>query len=182
MSSNGFLPATDSGLLEWAQGFSPQITSTPTAFGLVAGQATSYASDLSSYAAALTEAKSENTRTRGTIAAKQTAKSVLRRSSMALAAVVRAHPGITDQQLQDLGLGVRSAPLLVPPPALAPQLGVLSVVGRVVRYRLADATSPSTRRKPYNAIGAIVLTYSGATPPPANDPGWVVQGQSGARP
>jgi hypothetical protein len=176
---NGFLPGSDAGLLQWAAGFSSQITSTPTVFGLSASQATSYAADLADYSSKLTIATSENTRTKGSIAGKNSAKDVLRQASMALAGVVRSHPGITDQQLLNLGLRVKQPPAPVPPVALAPLLQVVSVTGRVSRYKLADAAFPSSRRKPANATGAILMTYCGATPPPAGDAGWRLQGQTG---
>jgi hypothetical protein len=167
-------------LLNWANAFSPQITATPTAFGLVAGQATSYASTLSAYADALLAATAENTRTKGTVAAKNTAKLDLIAASRQLAGVVAKHPGITDEQLSDLGLIVPDRNHgTVFPPAVAPIVASTSVASRIVRGTLRDATFPSVRRRPANAKGATILIAWGTTPPPSGDPGWLVAGQTG---
>jgi hypothetical protein len=180
MGNAGFLPTTDAGLLAWANAFSDQVTASAVAFGLDSSLASSFATITASYQSAYDEATNESTRTKGTVANKNTQKQLLRDEAMMLAALVQAHPGITAQQLADLGLTVRDKePSPVPPPAQAPVVTVLSVTGRVVRYKMADATSPSSRARPANATGCLVLSYAGETPPPANDPGWRLEGVTG---
>jgi hypothetical protein len=176
----GFLPRTDAGLLASAEAFSSQISAAAASFGVPAGTATSLASTVSDYADAYAAATNESTRTKGKIAAKNTARAALRSACSDVAKLVYGTATVTDEQLTDLGLTVRDvSPSPVPPPALAPLLTLLLVVGRVAKYKIADAAEPNTRRRPANAIGATILSYVGATPPPANDPGWKIEGQTG---
>jgi hypothetical protein len=53
----------------------------------------------------------------------------------------------------------------VPPPAFAPALDILSVIGRTVKIRLHDSTDASRRGKPAGVIGANVFSFVGAAPP-----------------
>ncbi len=180
MAVRTFLPSTDGGLLQWATAFSTQITAAAASFGLTTSQASSFASALSSYSSALNAATNDSTRTKGTVAGKNQARQVLRDQARMLAALVQAFPAITDHQLSDLGLTVRShSTTPVNPPALAPLVTPLSVIGRVAKFKLYDATAPSSKRKPPNADGVTIMSATGATPPPAGDPGWKLEGQTG---
>jgi len=171
---------TDAGLLLAANAFSSQATATPTAFGFSTSQATSLASKVDVYSLALNVSTNESTRTKGTVAAKNSARQILRAELQMLAAVARAHPGITDQQLEDLGLSPRDRhPSPVPPPGLAPLMTLISVTGRQARYKLVDASAPTSRRRPINARGATIMSYVGTTPPPEGDAGWKLEGQTG---
>jgi hypothetical protein len=176
----GYLPETDAGLLAWANAFGSQITTSAVAVGLTPALASAFVTLTANYSSAYSQANNESTRTKGTVALKNTQKLILRDEAMRLAALVQAHPGITDQQLADLGLTVRDKePSPVPPPAQAPLVTVLNVTGRAVRYKLADATSPNSRARPANATGALVMSFVGANPPPSSDPGWKLEGVTG---
>src|SRR5688500_18492442 len=175
-----FLPRTDAGLLAWANAFSAQITATPAAFGVPVGTATSLATTTSTYADAYAAATNESTRTKGKIAAKNTARGNLRQAAGDVARLVYGTATVTDEQLTDLGLTVYDrTPTPVPPVALAPLVTLLSVIGRVARYKLADAAIPGSKRRPANARGALVLSYVGETPPPSSSGGWTIQGETG---
>jgi hypothetical protein len=176
----GFLPRTDAGLLLWANGFSAQITATPTVFGLVAAQATSFASTLSTYSSALNAATNDSTRTKGTVAAKNTARNSLRAACQSMAAIVQAFPSITPMQLENLGLTVRDhGKTPVPAPGLAPRVTVKKVTGRVVSCLITDASIDGGRRRPPNADGATIMSAVGDVAPPAGDSGWKLEGQTG---
>ena len=175
----GFLPRTDAGLLAWAEAFSSQISAAAASFGVPAGTATSLASTVSAYADAFAAATNESTRTKGTVAAKNTARTNLRQAASDVAKLVYGTSTVTDQQIVDLGLTIVDRnPTPVAPPAVAPVVSVLSVIGRMVRYRLADASVQGSRRRPGNARGALVLSYVGETPPTPQS-GWTIQGETG---
>ncbi len=93
---------------------------------------------------------------------------------------MQSSPNVSNEDKVLIGVTVRGGnqPTPVPPPALSPVVSVVSVTGRQVRIQLRDGANQGSRRRPFNAAGATILTYSDA-PPPANDPGWTVQGQTG---
>jgi hypothetical protein len=93
---------------------------------------------------------------------------------------IQVSKNVTNENKTRIGVVIRGAqPTLVPPPALAPLMSVLTLAGRAVRYQLADASAPSSRRKPFNADGATILSFVGANPPPPRSPGWTLEGQTG---
>lgn len=173
-----FLPATDAALLQWSLNFSTRITATPTAYGLVAAQATAYAAAQTAFNTAYTAAIEPSTRTAGTIAAKNTARANLKAISSSLGKIVDATQSVTNQQRRDLGLNVRSAPSPIPPPSSAPGLDVLSVSGVTATIRLHDSTSGSKRGKPPGTIGASVFSFVGAAAP-GDISAWKFEGSTG---
>src|SRR5689334_10916467 len=68
----GFLPTSDADLLAWANAFGSQITTSAVAFGLTPALASSFVSVTAQYQSAYDEATNESTRTRGTVALKNT--------------------------------------------------------------------------------------------------------------
>src|SRR4051812_34928506 len=76
--ARSFYLGTDAELYTGSESFSTKITATPTAYGLVAAQATAYAAKNTAYAAAYVEAVDPETRTKGKVEAKNEAKRQLR--------------------------------------------------------------------------------------------------------
>src|SRR5205814_710535 len=97
----------DADLLAWVTAYSQKITATPTAYGLVAAQATALAAVVTSFTTALSTATNPATRTRGTVAAKDAARTPLVAMARDLARIINAFPSITNQQRIDLGLTPR---------------------------------------------------------------------------
>lgn len=160
-----FLPSTDAALLAWSRNFSLRISATPTAYGLTAAQATSYAAANTAYANAYDAAVDPITRTRGKIAAKDDARKAVEAAARMLARYVQADPNVTNEQKIDLGLTVRKSDLTpVPPPAMSPDIDFVSVTGRTVRIRLHEA-SAARRGKPAGVKGATVFSHVGQAPP-----------------
>jgi hypothetical protein len=163
--------------LTWGQAFSSQVTTDAATLGVPTPTATNLAGKVSDYADALAAATNESTRTKGKVAAKNTARASLRQAVSDVAKLIYGTATVSDEQLTDLGLTVYDRhPTPVAPVVLAPELIVKTVIGRVVRYQLKDASVEGTRRRPVNARGALVLTYVGETPPAADSGQWIVQG------
>lgn len=166
MPATNYIPPKDQDFKAWALNFSTLITATPTAFGLVAGQATAYAALYAAFNTALTAATDPSTRTKVTVAAKNVARANLETSTRMLAGVVQGFPTITPSQLESLGLTVRStARPPIPDPVTVP---VLSFVGNgplsaVLRY--ADELTPASRKKPFGAVQIQVFVSYGTTAP-----------------
>ena len=122
--ARSFFTGTDAELYTGSESFSTKISATPTAYGLTAAQASSYASLNSVYAASYMAAQDPETRTKGQVAAKNTARDNLRIAASDLAKIIDGTPSVTDQQKIDLGLNVRKIPSPMPPPGTPYQLKV----------------------------------------------------------
>jgi hypothetical protein len=130
--------------------------------------------------AAYDAATADGSKSKALVVAKNDAKNALLVLAREYYGQIQSSLAVTNENKTLIGVRVRdSIPSPVPPPALAPLVTIVSVVGRVARFKLADATAPTSRRKPLNAEGATILSYVGATPPAANDPGWKIEGQTG---
>jgi hypothetical protein len=171
-----FLPSKDAELLSWSSGFSSKITATPTAYGLVAAQATAYAALNTAFSTAYATAINPPTRTVGTVAAKNDAKTPLRAMARELARIIQAYPSLTNQQRVDLGLTVRDEPSPINPPEESPVLEVVSAFGRTLKVRL-HAVDTTRRGKPAGVAGASVFTYVGDAPP-ADISAWKFEGST----
>lgn len=150
-----FLPDKDQNLNAWAANFDTKITATPTAYGLVAADATAFHALAADFAVKLAAAVNPATRTRVTVAQKNISRAALKAKARALAKIVNAYPPLTNAQRAELGLTVRdTTPTPVPPPTTKPLLSV-DPDGTL---RLVDETMPDRRSKPTGVRGAIVFT------------------------
>src|SRR3954464_8842092 len=102
MPGNWFT-TTDAGLLTFAEDMSAKITATPTAFGLVAGDATTLAGFVTSYSTNYNLAKDPATRSKITIEQKDQAKALLIADIRVLGRRIQANPSVTNAQKLSLG-------------------------------------------------------------------------------
>jgi len=172
-----FLPSKDALLLSWSANFSTKITATPTAYGLVAAQATAYAALNTTYSTTYATAINPATRTKGTILAKNDARIPLRASARNLARIIQAFPTLTNTQRADLGITVRDVtPSPINPPTESPVMEVVSANGRALTLKLRSVDS-ERRGKPPGVHGASLFSYVGATPP-ADISAWKFEGST----
>jgi hypothetical protein len=151
-------PAGDQALLVFVQNMDTLITATPTAFGLVAGDATALHALALDYTARLATATTPATRTKISVAAKDTSKLALVAKVRQLIRLVTAYPPLTPAQRASLGLNPKDVtPTPVPVPATRPMLA-LDPDGVA---RIFDETTPENRRKPGGVTGAIVFSKVG---------------------
>ena len=173
MADTNYLPSREADLLGFAQNFSTKITATPTAYGLVAAQATAFATLYNNFRTAMNALLDPTTKSPFYVAAKNAAKQALVNGTdgiRELVNIVQAFPAITDQQLIDLRLTVRDRqPSPVPPPAFAPEIDIFPPVVRTVRFRLHNEQTIARKGKPDGAIGATIFSFVGALPPPLDD-------------
>lgn len=163
---NSYIPAKDADFLSWSANFSTRITATPTAFGLNSTLAAAYAALDAAFIAAYALAITPSTRTPVTVAQKDTARQAAVVYARSLANTVQAYPPITDLQLADLGLTVRSGvPTPVPTPVTAPILSLIRNEHLVVTIGFSDTATPLLKQKPYGVIG-LQIWQKVLTPPP----------------
>src|SRR5438045_194593 len=143
-----FLPHKDQDLEAWANNFDTKITATPTAYGLVAGDATAFHGLAQDYTTKLAAAVNPTTRTKVRIPAKNTSRAALKAKARALAKIVNAYGPITNAQRAELGLNVRNpGPTPIPAPATRPVLVFENAGPLETRLHIADELSPSSRKR-----------------------------------
>ena len=162
--SKVFYMGTDAQLFEGAANFSSLITAGPAPLGLTTAQATAYATLNTAFASAYATANNPVTRTKVTVAAKDTARAVLAANTRLLANIVYSTPGVTNAQKLSLGLRLKSPPTPVPQPSSAPLVDFVSTVARTVKIRVHDGLTPK-RAKPVGVKSATVFSFVGPTAP-----------------
>jgi hypothetical protein len=172
------VPTSDAALVPYVNNFYSRGNSAPADFGYVAAQMTQLGTLRTAYID-LMDAIAEGARSKALVADKNLAKANLLAYLRELYAFCAANTTVTPGNKELIGVVVRSdEPSPVPPVALAPVVAVKSVSNRIVRGTLRDATTESSRRKPLNAAGALILIAHGPTPPVSKS-GWTVAGQTG---
>lgn len=165
-----YIPSREADLVTWSTNFDSKIAATPTAFGLTAGQATAYTALHGAFFTAYTTANDPRARTPVTIEEKNLAKQALINGAggiRALVGIIQNFPALTNAQRIDLGITVPDVdPTPVPVPEFAPDIDIVSTMGRTVRIRLHDSQAPpGTRAKPDGVSGATVFSFVGDEPP-----------------
>lgn len=164
-----FPPTRDADLLTWSANFDARITGDPTTYGLTAAQATIYAALHTAFADAYAAAQNPNSNSKSAVIAKNAARQALlddAGGAWELVDIIQAYPGTTDAMRGSLGLRIPDVePTPVPAPATAPDLSILSTLGRTVKVRLRDQDNPDKRGKPEGVQGATVLMFAGDAPP-----------------
>lgn len=159
-------PAKDQDLDAWSQNFDTKITATPTAFGLVAADATAFHALATDYTTRLTTAVNPDTRTKATVANKNISKLALTAKARSLIKIINAYPPVTNGQRASLGLNPKDAgPTPIPAPATKPLLAV-DPDGTL---RIVDETMPDRRAKPAGVRGAVVFAKVDGPPPTTTD-------------
>jgi hypothetical protein len=164
MSASFFTSRKDSVLAAGSANFATKISATPTAYGLVAGQATAYAALNTTFQTAYTTAITPSTRTKATVAAKNSARVPLRKMASDLAKIIDGTPTVTDQQKIDLGLNVRKTPSNPGSPGTPSDFEVeLTALGYLnTKWKCTNPTG-GTMYQVFRKIGTAEPTYLGGT-------------------
>jgi hypothetical protein len=156
-------PSTDSGLLAFSLNFLNLITATPTAYNLVAGDATSYGTVHLAYATALAAA-GPDVRSKPAVVAKNQARTNLKSAFILLANKVYSGASVTDAQKTALGIPPRATPTPIPAPSTWPVVEIVSTSAWTVRIRLRSAGGGSRGRAP-GTTGASIFSFVGDAHP-----------------
>lgn len=177
--STPFPPSREAELVTWALNFGTKITATPTAFGLTAGQATTFGTLRTAFVNAYNVAQDEATRSPMNVELKNVAKRNLVANIRLLAGIVQRFPATTNAMRIDLGLPQRGfEPTPIPAPGSSPLIVVKSVSGLSARIRLIDRENPTRRGKPLGTIGAAIFSHIGPEALPDIN-GWKFEGNTG---
>ena len=161
-----YMPTTDAALDAFAINMDTLITATPTAYGLVAGQATTFDTASDDFTAKLATATNPSTRTSVTVAAKNVSRAALKALIQNYMAIIQGYPSITNGLLAGLGFTVRqTVPTPIGPPTSAPVVTIQSSSSYALNGRFSDENTPDLRARPFGAIGAQIYTKVGGTAP-----------------
>ena len=103
-------------LRDRSQSFSDLINASAESYGLTSEQAVSYRSLNDSYVASYVLSEAPETRTVGTLMARNDAKQLLKEYAAQLAKIISGTPTVTNAQKANLGLSVRATRTPMPPP------------------------------------------------------------------
>ncbi|HEV7297913.1 MAG TPA: hypothetical protein VGN72_00995 [Tepidisphaeraceae bacterium] len=116
--SKSFYTGTYEALRAGSANFAALISATPTAFGLTADDAASYALLDAAYQTAWSVADSPNTRTSAAIVGRNDSAIPLRAMAVTLTNKINGTPTVTNEQKTTLGLSVRATPSPAPAPGM----------------------------------------------------------------
>jgi hypothetical protein len=164
MAYRDFLPSREGEFVAWSTNFNTRITATPTAFGLVAAQATAYAALQAAFITQYNVTSNRETRSGAAVIAKDQAKAALVRSARQLAGIIQKYPATTDEQRALLGLTVAKQRSPIQAPTVPPVLEVEKVDQRDVTVRVR-ALNSTRRGKPKDVAGVTFFSYIGDLAP-----------------
>jgi hypothetical protein len=163
--STDWIPSTDGDLATFAANFSAVLTADPTAYGLTAGDASTFAALNSTYQSAYTTATNPSTRTPDAIAAKDAAKNALKPEMRRLGNLIQANIAVSDADKIAIGLTVRdTVPTPISAPSSFPLISVLSATPYNINLKINDSDTPTTNAKPAAAIACELYAQASATP------------------
>ena len=167
MSATDFIPRRQADVRNWSINFNAKINADPESFGLTFAQAADYNTLHNAFTAAYALANSPSTNSKSNTRSKDTALHALKQKARQLAAIIRAHPGITSAQKSVLSLTIRGRggrQRAFPQPMHAPYVTIRPGPGAMVELRLRDATSTKSGQ-PDGVHSATIFCWVGDNPP-----------------
>lgn len=160
-----------------AANFSGLISASPSTYGLIASQSTSFAALNTALQNAQALAIDPSTRTPVAIDNRNIALKNMRNSAKLLAKIIYATPTVNDAQFTALGLLPRPTYNPAPPVTGTPTVEIVSVLGRLVKIRLHNQLGETRSSFPNGVKSAQIYTFVGDEAP--EDPSlFTLQGTS----
>ena len=161
-----YMPSDDANFSLWAQAFSNGISANPAQYMMTPAEATSIANVVNDFVDALLVATAESTRTKGTVAAKDDARSMCESLCRQYAIFIKNNAGITDQDKIDIGvrpINPDREPIDVP--STQPLLNIVGQLPGQQTLRYADSTTPDSAARPFGAASLQVFLGIGTEEP-----------------
>ena len=163
------IPTKDVSLVDWSTNANTRLTASPATYGTTAAIATQYDTLHDAFVLAynnLIAARAAGTRSESLTELKDNAKFALLAFARPLYKQIQANTSVTAAAKIELGVVVPNVePTPQPVPDFAPQLTIVSVVGRLVTIRLSDPAHPTRKRMPAGCDGATVMSFVGEEAP-----------------
>jgi len=152
--TSDFVPGREADLVAFVNNFADRIVAAPSAVGLALEQAMAFQTLANEFVAAWDVTKSRSTRSGSAVIVKNQKKALCVENLRALAKIIQAFPGTTDEQRSLLGLTVPGERRPVPIPTTSPAVEQKAVRGNVVDFRISEAGS-TRRGKPDHVSNAL---------------------------
>lgn len=164
-SSSDYIPAPDNAFDAWLVNFSTLLTAAPTDYGLVAGDATAVAGVTTTWSAAYALVVNPATKTAPAVADKDAARASAEALVRPYAVSISQNPGVSDMDKASIGVTVRKVvPTPIPPPTTTPALALVSAAPLNHTLSYKDTSTPTSKSKPFGAIGIQVFRAIGTVP------------------
>lgn len=160
-----YIPPKDADYDAWLTNFSTLLSATPTAYGLVAGDATIVAASQAAWNAAYLLATNPTTRTSPAIADKDAQRASATATVQPYAQQISRNMGISDALKLGIGVNLPNPTRTpVPPPVTAPVLAHVSSIPGQTTIGYADFATPASKAKPFGAIALDLRQTIGTAP------------------
>ena len=160
-----YIPPKDADFDPWFLNFSTLITANPVTYGLIAADALLIAAQYAIWHPAFLLATNPATRTTPTVQAKTIARinaiGVVRPYAQSIA----KNPAVADADKLDLALNLpNNVPVAIPPLLDVASLIVQPSAPGMTQFQFRSSSDPTSKAKPFGAIGLQVLRGSGVAP------------------
>jgi hypothetical protein len=160
-----YIPAQDAMFDAWLTNFSSLITTSPTTYGLVAGDATIIAGVTTTWSAAYAAAINPSTRTPVTVAAKDAARNAATATVRPYAVQISRNSGVSNDDKTAVGVNLPNPSRTpVPPPITQPALSLVSAIHFQMTLAYRDTSTPTSKSKPFGATHLDLWVATGTAP------------------
>jgi hypothetical protein len=147
------------------------LTATPALYGMLAADATAISAQYTAWHNAYVAASNLLTRTRSTVATKDSQKilslSLLREQY----GIIKANPAVLDANKVAIGVRVTDpVPTPIPAPTTNPVMAIIPSGTLQQLVNMVDVTTPTTRAKPAGVTGALIVRKILAATAPIPEP------------
>jgi hypothetical protein len=160
------IPTRDTQLATWAQVFADAINAAPSTYGLSLTDASNIVTANDNFQAAFATATDPSTRSRTTVAAKDSYKNAAVATFRSYYIIIQANPGVTDDNKLAAGVRIRSQShhkRLCP--QTQPLLAILGAIPLQLQCRFQDPDRPTARgRLAPNAVSVQFWAEVSTTP------------------
>lgn len=163
--STDWYPSTDAGADAFNVNFNAKVVANPGRYGLDAAAAAALTPKVTDFTAALAVVSVPATKTKVTVADKNAKLADVKTFVRSLARIVQGTAAVTNEAKVELGLPLHdTVPSPIPAPGTAPMLGLIPKGPHLVELRIADSSTPDSRRKPNGVTHAAIFWEPSATP------------------
>ncbi len=161
---SSWLPLSDAGFDDFYLNFKTLIAANPTNYALDSADGTALSSDYTAWHNAFLAATQETTRTKATVATKNTQKGVSLPLVRGYAAQIRVNRAVSEALKIGLGLHIPdTVPTPVPAPSTKPVLSIARIDQGFQNVRVTDEATPNKRSRPVGSAGMLVYRAIGET-------------------
>jgi len=164
MSSSSYIPAPDPAFDSWLANFSTLITAAPTDYGLVSGDAVIIQAANDDWNALYVISSTPSTRTSPAIAATQAQRILSTAIVRPYAQSIARNPSVSNDLKVGLGLNLPNPTRpRIPAPLTVPGLSLVSAIHFLHTLAYRDTSTPTSKAKPFGAIGVKLLRIVNTT-------------------